>query len=609
MLATVRKLVEFVNPNERLHLALLLGPMLCIALLEMASIGFVIPVIQAILPGQSPGKVTTYIIATFPGVPSERLGVILAVVFAVFFIIKNFLLLVMSYVLNRTVLKKSAAFTTRMFELYLGRPLLFHLNRNSAEILRNLMSGATQSYESVRLVLFMVLDCLLMIAALALMLLVEPIITLATAGILASLAYFIFAWTAPTFRRWGGQEMAFEGRMMREINESLSGIREVKVRNAYDFLVRRFGGMAAARAEIFTLANTSVHVPRLIIESMLIVGFLAIVLALSSTTSDPSDVVATLGVFAMAGLRVMPSLNRIVTNASELKRRMAYIDTLSADYAAGLIDTDRKPHRVEVADFSFDRELIFEKITYKYPQAQRHALHNVDIRITKGQSIGIVGPSGSGKSTFIHIALGLLQPQTGRLLVDGKDAFDNLDIWRRRIGFVPQHVHLLDESVRRNIAYGIDDADIDDAQIHKVLLSAQLTDVVANLPRGLDTILGEAGARLSGGQRQRIAIARALYHEPDVLVFDEATSALDMETEREIVQAIGALAGIRTVIVIAHRLSTVRHCDQLIFLRDGSVAGVGQYDRLIQSSAVFRQFVERDSMPERPDALIRDGNS
>ena len=156
MLATIRKLVEFVNPNERLHLALLLVPMLCIAVLEMASIGFVIPVIQAILPGQSPGKFATYIVEIFPGIPSDRLGTILSIAFAVFFIVKNLLLLVMSYVLNRTVLKKSAAFTTRMFELYLGRPLLFHLNRNSAEILRNLMSGATQSYESVRLVLFMI---------------------------------------------------------------------------------------------------------------------------------------------------------------------------------------------------------------------------------------------------------------------------------------------------------------------------------------------------------------------------------------------------------------------------------------------------------------------
>ena len=219
--------------------------------------------------------------------------------------------------------------------------------------------------------------------------------------------------------------------------------------------------------------------------------------------------------------------------------------------------------------------------------------------------MGIVGPSGAGKTTLVDITLGLLRPQSGRVLIDGRDAFANIAAWQRRIGFVPQNVQLIDDSLRRNIAFGLEDNIIDEARIEEVVRLARLDDVVAQLPDGLGTVIGEDGARLSGGQQQRVAIARVLYREPDVLVFDEATSALDNESEREIAKVIENLAGKKTVLIIAHRLSSVRNCDKLVFMKTGRVAAIGSFDELFSSNSEFRHLVELGNLGTESEESTR----
>ena len=234
---------------------------------------------------------------------------------------------------------------------------------------------------------------------------------------------------------------------------------------------------------------------------------------------------------------------------------------------------------------------MLERVRYTYEGSATPALREIDLTIRCGESVGIVGPTGSGKSTLINVILGLLRPSSGRLTVDGRDAFDNLRLWQRKIGFVPQEIYLTDDSLRRNIAFGLEDEEIDERQVKAAIRLAQLEDLVALLPLGLDTVIGERGIRLSGGERQRVAIARALYHEPELLVFDEATSALDNQTERAVSRAIDALQGNKTLILIAHRLSTVRKCGRLIFLCAGRVAGSGTFEQLLQTNREFRELV------------------
>jgi ATP-binding cassette, subfamily B, bacterial PglK len=271
--------------------------------------------------------------------------------------------------------------------------------------------------------------------------------------------------------------------------------------------------------------------------------------------------------------------------ASELRYSRAWIHDLRDDLAA-LPPPAPAPGGAE--PIRFTRAVALEGVSYTYADEADPVLVDVDLTIARGESIGIVGPSGAGKSTLIDLLLGLLTPTRGRITVDGRDVAGALRSWQRHIGYVAQEPFVLDDTLRRNVAFGVADAEIDDPRVTAALRLAQLGEFVAGLPAGLDTMLGERGTRLSGGQRQRVAIARALYDEPEVLVFDEATSALDTPTERELIAALEALRGVKTLVVIAHRLTTVRHCDRLAVLRDGRLAAVGPWDELLARDAGFR---------------------
>ena len=608
MIATITKLFQFLEPRSRLQVGLLLLPMLTIAVLEMASIGLILPFIQVLLLGETDGRFTRILIAVLPDVPDDRFALWVAGSFGAFFVAKNALLLAIIYVINRVIYFKSARFMGRMFGLYMGRPLTFHFRHNSAEILRNLLSGCGHSFEALRLTLLMVLDGLLMAAAALLLLLVEPVVTSVVAAAFILLGVGYYRVSAPLFQRWGEREMVIEGEMIKWIKQALSSIRDVKLLNAYGFLDGKVGQLADGRASVISRSTTALNVPRLMIETVVVIGFLFLVLALLEVRQSSADVVATLGLYGMAALRLMPSLNRLLANATELRHRTAYIDTLYKDLVEGRHDTDRpREHQIE-CDLPFEREIRIEGLSYLYPDTVHRALHGVDLSIAKGESVGIVGPSGAGKTTLVDITLGLLRAQSGRVLIDGRDAFANTAAWQRRIGFVPQNVQLIDDSLRRNIAFGMEDRIIDYARIEEVVSLARLDDVVAQLPDGLGTVIGEDGARLSGGQQQRVAIARILYRETDVLVFDEATSALDNESEREIAKVIESLAGKKTVLIIAHRLSSVRNCDKLVFMKEGRVAAIGRFDELARDNADFRRLAQAGDIdighPEDPAPTV-----
>jgi ATP-binding cassette subfamily C protein len=288
-----------------------------------------------------------------------------------------------------------------------------------------------------------------------------------------------------------------------------------------------------------------------------------------------------LALFAYAGFRAVPSANRIMLNVGYLREGRPYARAVAADFGT-LRGTAARPHGPEPT-VEFRESLACEHVTFAYEASAHRALHDVNLRIRRGESVGIVGPTGSGKSTLVDVLLGLLRPTSGRVLLDGDDLAGHERAWQRLIGYVPQDPYLLDDTLRRNIAFGIPDALIDEQRLLRACTLAQLDDFVRQLPEALETSIGEDGVRLSGGQRQRIAIARALYQDPAVLVFDEATAALDNQTEREVTRAIAAVHGERTVIVIAHRLSTVAACDRLIFLQEGRIAAVGRYDDLMRN--------------------------
>jgi len=567
---------------------MLLIPMVGVTVMEVISIGLILPVIQVLLPGQGHSQLTALVFRYLPELSHAQKVLWVICIFAGFFLIKNLLLLVMIYVINKVVALKTALYTSILFRVYLNRSLPFHFRNNSALLLRNSTSGVGRSLGAVRIALLLGLDLMLMIGALIFLLTIEPEATLSIVVLLALVSFTFFKIGSPIFRRWGERAMDLEGSLIRWINQSFNGIRDVKLFNATEYLFSRVGDVARKAADVDSRITTSHQVPCLLIETVVVLGFLGVVLIFSSVARTPQEIIGTVGIFGLAALRLMPSLNRILTAATQLRQRAAFILTIYNDLKN--LDTkfalfpDRLPSK---EDLPFNHQITIDDLEYSYSGAPNSVLRGVNFTIRKGESIGFVGSSGAGKSTLMDIILGFLVPKVGGVIIDEKDAFENIVGWQKHIGFVPQEVFVMDDSIRRNVAFAVEDNLIDDKRITTVLEMARLDTLVHELPEGLDTILGEHGTRLSGGQRQRIAIARALYRDPDVLVFDEATSALDNITEEEISNAIEKLSGEKTILIVAHRLSTVSKCDKIIFMKEGRVEDIGTFEELLAKNNEF----------------------
>ena len=303
------------------------------------------------------------------------------------------------------------------------------------------------------------------------------------------------------------------------------------------------------------------------------IGSLMIIVIIKASLGDISIAFATtLGVFAMGAMRLLPSVNKISAYISTLLYSRAFVESVYTERQRMLAISKRKSEENTVSDITFDKEISVEDLSFSYEEGVENVINNASFKIDKNTSVAFIGPSGAGKTTMVDIMLGVLKPQKGCVRVDGSNIADCMDAWHKKVGYIPQNIYLMDESLRRNIAFGVPESEIDDEKVWRVIREAQLENVVREMDNGLDTVIGEMGVRLSGGQRQRIGIARALYREPEILVLDEATSALDTETERAVMEAIDSLHGKMTLIIIAHRLSTIKNCDIVYEVKEGRVA-------------------------------------
>lgn len=512
------------------------------------------------------------------------------VLVAAFYVGKNILLAVVAYAQSKVATDSVAALSRRLLAGYLTVPFAFHFRRNSAELIRNALDATdTALRTAMGSAINVATEALVTAGIIGVLIALAPFATLSATAILLGMLAAVLAVTRRRFTQWGSAEHRLRLTLLQHLQQSFGALKELKVlgreRFFFDALSTHMGSLARTRHLHTTLART----PHLLIETVFVCGMLVVVALVILRGSPETDVVSLLGLYAYAGFRIIPSTNRILMNAANVRHGAAAIDSLSADVQ--LFDRLRAGAfpAGDAGRIAFSNRLVLDRVSYTYDGSDTPALRDVSLAIARGESIGIVGPTGGGKSTVADVILGLLQPSAGRVTVDGVDIADVLQPWRRLVGYVPQQVVLIDDSVRRNIALSVPDADIDEQQMWAAVRMAQLEEFVAALADGLDTVVGERGLRLSGGERQRVGIARALYHQPELLVFDEATSALDNRTEHALAQAIQALQGTKTLVIIAHRLTTVRGCDRLVFLSGGQVAGIGSFDALLQSNAEFRR--------------------
>jgi ATP-binding cassette subfamily C protein len=484
----------------------------------------------------------------------------------------------------------------RLLGGYLSMPYRFHTRRNTAEMVRNAFAVTTLLQQQVMLPLaFLVGDALLVAGLAVIVLASEPLGGVVAVVFLGGVTLLIQRLLRPRLQGWSrrSQDAATGG--LQAIQQSLGGIRDIKLlgQEATFLAEHRYFRLRGARSAY--LSQAAGAIPRAMIELAMVSAVVVLTLVTLATGASVDEALATIGLFAYAGLRLQPVLQRIVTSVNSIRSNSAIVDDLAADlhqvqdWAAVIAEQPVQPSDVP-EPFADRLELDGVQFTYAPDEPSvRPALRGIDLTVRRGEFLGICGPTGGGKSTLLDLLVGLLQPTAGTITVDGRPLDAAPAWWWSQLGVVSQQVFLTDDTLRRNIAFGVAPEAIDEVRLARCVERAQLSEMVAGLPAGLDTVVGERGIRLSGGQRQRVAVARALYREPPVIVLDEGTSALDGATEARVIAALDEVAPDRTLIAVAHRLMTLRGADRILVVADGHVTDTGTYDELMTSSALFRE--------------------
>ena len=594
MRESIRQLRYLLTQREQRNLLVLFAAMLGGAVLEMGAVG-AIPGFVALLT--SPDRVRSHalgraILDLLPSRPDQMM-LAAAAALLVIYIVKNSYVATVTYLQARYALNRQVSISRRLFAAYLHSPYTYHLQRNTADLLQRTNADAQNIVACFLFpALVMTMECLTATGILLLLLLAEPIISLVALLVLGGATLVFIRIVRARLVHYGLALQHYSAKMIQTINEGLGSLKVTKVFGREAHFLRLFTDYAEQFAEAGKFRQVMNELPRLFLEVCAMVGLLAVAALLLLEHRQVNTIVPTLSLLAVAVVRMIPSFNRITSSLTAIRYGTPSLAAVYGDIAAidesdeGALDTV-----TTTAGTPFTTSIQLDGVRYDYPGAPRPSLLNISLEVPKGSVVGFVGSTGAGKTTLVDVVLGLLHPTQGRVLVDGRDLGDHLGWWRRQVGYVPQDIYLVDDSIRRNVAFGIPDAEIDDVAVRRAIEAAQLSDFIDSLPNGIDTVVGERGVRLSGGQRQRIGIARALYHDPSVLILDEATSSLDTETERYVMQAVDHLRGSRTIMMIAHRMTTVRNCDRLYLLRNGCVAGCGSWDELHRESRDFRRLL------------------
>lgn len=498
---------------------------------------------------------------------TQLIILILGAVIALF-VIKNAYLLFQTYVQNTFVTRNRNRMISRVMREFLNRPYEEYLGADIPTVFRLTDSDIPNAFQLILVMIQMVTEIVVSVCLCIVLVVISPAMSLFIVVIFLGMTLVIMKVLKPRLNEIGRKNQAIQSRIAKWRIQSIYGLKDVKVLNREEFFVRNYyesGAIGANVARNYAVLN---NLPRLLIETVFIAAMLLFIMFYILKGNDITVLIPQLTAFAVAAIRIMPGTNRINTYLSQIAYSQPCLDYLYENLTenmkedvngsvTGLEGVEKK----ELPELQLQDRIALNHISFTYPNTEKPIFTDAHMEVKKGQSVGIMGPSGAGKSTTVDILLGLLHAQEGTITCDGRNIFENYPSWLSKIGYIPQSIYLIDESIRDNIAFGIDADKIDEKRIWEVLEEAQLKEFVEELPEGLDTTIGDRGVRISGGQRQRLGIARALYHNPEILVFDEATSALDSDTEKAVMDAVNSFHGKKTMVIIAHRLNTIAKCD------------------------------------------------
>lgn len=571
-----KKLACILNKKEQKRIVGLGVLVLIGGLLEMLGVSMIIPLAQAVMDTErmQQNKYVKWVCDLLHIEDMNVFTILLLIAVILVFVIKNGYLLFLAYIQAKFVNSNQHKAGSYMLEEYLNRPYEFYLNADIPTIFRILDGDIPKVFQLLFSLIRMVTELVVAVCLFVLLMILDPMMTLLLLALFLVMTVIVVKVLKPVLNKIGEENQEVQSVAGRWRTKAVYGIKDVKVLGRESFFASFYEKHTKRGMELTVKYSVLNNMPRTIIETVCIAGVLGYLAICIAMGGDVKEQLTSIVAFAVAAFRLMPSMNRINTYMTDI----AFFEP-SLNYVYDHVDFTKykengkyvstppeNPEPVKV-----DADIVLKDISYTYPNTDKKILDHANMVIPYGKSIGVVGPSGAGKSTVIDIFLGLLQAQEGSICCGKRNVMDNYPSWLGNIGYIPQAIYLSDDSIRDNIAFGVEKDKIDDARVWEVLEEAQMKKFVEALPEGLDTSTGDRGVRISGGERQRLGIARALYHDPDILVFDEATSALDNATEEAVMEAINSFHGRKTMVIIAHRLNTIEKCDVIYRVENGKI--------------------------------------
>lgn len=577
MLKIIKKMNLLLDRKQKRSMVWIVLMMLVGGVLESLGVTMLVPIITVVI---DPVQVeqNKYLSAIYDALGLEnttQFAVVMLVAFVGIIVLKNVYLFFQQKVQLRFVYTNQFATSRRMMINFMQRPYEYYLNADTSVIQRNITSDVNNMYGLILSCLQLCSECIVFACLVGVLLAIDAQMIIMVAVLMVALLFLIKKVLKPIMVRAGQDNQDYYSGLYKWIEQSVMGIKEIKIANKENYFINEYAKCGAGYVNSVQKYNIYNATPRLLIETVCIAGMISYFIVIILRGAQVTELLPQLSALAMAAMRLLPSVNRI----NNYQTSISYFEPFFMGVSDNLQEEihDKKVsyaaedylQKKEVEKLEIKKEISLQDITYKYPNTDVLIFDHADMVIPVGNSVGIVGTSGAGKTTIVDILLGLLQIESGRILADGVEVREHYESWLKNIGYIPQTIFMIDSTIRKNVAFGYAEDEIDDEKVWRALKEAQLDEFVRGLPEGLDTSIGERGIRISGGQRQRIGIARALFEDPEVLVLDEATSALDNETEAAIMDSINRLHGRKTLIIIAHRLQTIEKCDMVYRVENG----------------------------------------
>lgn len=551
--------------NEILYLIILLFIGM---IFEMGGIGILLPLISFFMDTDVFVKYSQYLPNYFHKVSHTTLIISGFSLIILFYFIKSAFLIYLSYRQSKFTANLSVDLTDQLFRGYLKMPYTFFLSRNTSDLIKNIQTEILHFGGISLAAMALCTEISAIFGISILLIIIEPYGSISVIIFFGAFAYLFNKITNTGIKKLGLNRQKIDQITNKQLIEGMSGAKEIKLLGVSDFFSSNFKLSNIEKSKIHSKIQVINTIPRLYLELLAVFGVSILVIVINLTKNDTNNLVPIIGLFVASAFRLIPSINKIINSIQTINFAKPVLNILYSELS---IINRPEIYSQNNNTLSFNQNIKLHSLYFKYPSSDRIVLFDINLDIKKGDSVGFIGKTGSGKSTLINIIIGLLKPTDGKVLIDNVVMTLGVRNWQKKIGYVPQQIYLIDDTIEKNIAFGIDENEIDNDKISMAIHQAQLSKFIQNLTDGIKTIVGERGVKLSGGERQRIGIARALYHNPPILVLDEATSALDVKTEIDLMESVNSLHKIKTILIIAHRLSTIDKCDIVYELTEGKI--------------------------------------